>query len=114
MFIHSGHYGPDGRVVVRIVSDAQLTPSQPAVEQTTDWARLGLPTTMTACCGTYAFGGETVRRRVDMSWRERWTGAGLTRDGAFDAGTVLLTTRPTPNSRDGQVSSMTAVWENGR
>jgi len=105
------HYGPDGRMLVVLVSDKNDRPVPQDVNAITDEQRIKLFKTMIAYAGTYKFDGRTVEHHIDVSWNQAWTGTTLVRDVRLEGDKVILTTRPAPSAVDGKTSVGTITWQ---
>jgi hypothetical protein len=106
------NYGPDGRMLVLIVSDKRPKPADLA--KMTDQERVDLFKTTIAYGGTYSYDGKTVTHHVDISWNENWTGTDVVREVKFDGNKLMLSTRPAPASQDGKLITAVLTWERVR
>lgn len=102
-------YGADGRMIVLLVRGARPRPA--SLDAMTDAERADLFRTMTAYSGTWSFDGTTVSHHVDVAWNEMWKGTTQQRMVTRDGNRVLLTTHPSPRSRDGRIGTRTMVFE---
>lgn len=102
-------YGRDGRMFVLLVRGDRPKPDN--LERLTDKERADLFRTVTAYSGTYRFDGKTVEHHIDISWNEIWTGTVQRRDVAREGNRLMLTTAPSPRSKDGKMSVRTLTFE---
>ena len=102
-------YGKDGRMFALLVRGKRPKPE--SLEKTTDQQRADLFRTVTAYSGRYTFDGKTVEHHIDISWNEVFTGTTLRREVKRDGDKIMLTTPPSPRSKDGKMSVRTLIWE---
>jgi hypothetical protein len=102
-------YGRDGRMMVLLVRGDRPKPE--SLEKMTDQQRIDLFKTTTAYAGPYKFDGKTVEHHIDVSWNQLWVGTVLKRDVKRDGKRVMLTTPPSPRSKDGKMSVRTLTFE---
>jgi hypothetical protein len=102
-------YGRDGRMFVILVRGDRPRPG--SLETLTDPERADLFRTMTAYSGTYSFDGTTVEHHIDISWNEIWTGTVQRRRVTWEGNRLILTTPPSPRSKDGKMSVRTLTFE---
>ncbi len=102
-------YGRDGRMFVLLVRGKRPKPE--SLEKMTDQQRADLFRTVTAYSGRYTFDGKTVEHHIDISWNEVFTGTTLRREVKRDGDRIMLTTPPSPRSKDGKMSVRTLVFE---
>jgi Lipocalin-like domain len=76
-----------------------------------DQQRIDLFKTTTAYAGPYKFDGKTVEHHIDVSWNQLWVGTVLKREVKRDGKRVMLTTPPSPRSKDGKMSVRTLTFE---
>jgi hypothetical protein len=102
-------YGRDGRMFVLLVRGKRPKPE--SLDKMTDQQRADLFRTVTAYTGPYTFDGRTVEHHIDLSWNEVFTGMTLRREVRWEGDKVLLTTAPSPRSKDGKMSVRTLIFE---
>jgi len=102
-------YGKDGRMFVLLVRGKRPKPE--SLEKMTDQQRADLFRTVTAYSGRYTFDGKTVEHHIDISWNEVFTGTTLRREVKRDGDRIMLTTPPSPRSKDGKMSVRNLVFE---
>jgi len=102
-------YGRDGRMFVILVRGDRPKPE--SLEKLTDRERGDLFRTLTAYSGTYKFDGKTVEYHIDVSWNEIWTGTVQRRNVTREGNRLMLTTEPSPRSKDGKMSVRTLTFE---
>ena len=102
-------YGRNGRMFVLLVRGKRPKPE--SLEKMTDQQRADLFRTVTAYSGRYTFDGKTVEHHIDISWNEVFTGTTLRREVKRDGDRIMLTTPPSPRSKDGKMSVRTLVFE---
>ena len=102
-------YGRDGRMFVLLVRGKRPKPE--SLEKMTDQQRAELFRTVTAYSGPYTFDGKSVEHHVDISWNEVFTGMMLRREVTRVGDRIMLTTPPSPRSKDGKMSVRTLIFE---
>jgi Lipocalin-like domain len=102
-------YGRDGRMFVLLVRGKRPKPE--SLEKMTDRQRADLFRTVTAYSGPYTFDGKTVEHHIDISWNEVFTGMTLRREVRRVGDRIMLTTPPSPRSKDGKMSVRTLIFE---
>lgn len=102
-------YGRDGRMFALLVRGKRPKPE--SLEKMTDQQRVELFRTVTAYSGPYTFDGKTVEHHVDVSWNEIFSGMTLRRELRMDGERIMLTTPPSPRSKDGKMSVRTLTFE---
>jgi Lipocalin-like domain len=102
-------YGRDGRMFVLLVRGKRPKPE--SLEKMTDQQRADLFRTVTAYSGPYTFDGKTVEHHIDISWNEVFMGMTLRREVSRVGDRIMLTTPPSPRSKDGKMSVRTLIFE---
>ena len=102
-------YDPGGRMIVLIVRGERPKPE--SLEKMTDQQRADLFRTVTAYSGTYSFDGKTVEHHIDTSWNQIWTGTTQKRDVRREGDRLVLTTHPSPRSKDGKMGVRILTFE---
>ena len=102
-------YDPGGRMIVLLVRGERPKPE--SLEKMTDQQRADLFRTVTAYSGTYSFDGKTVEHHIDTSWNQIWTGTTQKRDVKKEGNKLMLTTHPSPRSKDGKLSVRILTFE---
>jgi len=102
------NYAPDGRMLVINVRSDRKRPAghSPTLEEAQELFKSVL-----AYGGTYTVSGNEVTHHVDISWNEVWTGSDQVRTFRFDGNRVVLSTRPSPDPVNGQMSVRSMTWE---
>jgi hypothetical protein len=102
-------YCRDGRMFVLLVRGKRPKPE--SLAKMTDQQRADLFRTVTAYSGPYTFDGKTVEHHIDISWNEVFTGMTLRREVKRVGDRIMLTTPPSPRSKDGKMSVRTLIFE---
>ncbi|WP_375410828.1 lipocalin-like domain-containing protein [uncultured Methylobacterium sp.] len=102
------NYSPDGRMMVVVAFEGRKRPE--ANDKMTDEDRIGLHKSFYAYTGTYAFDGQKVTHKIDVSWNEVWTGTSQVRNIDYRDENLVITTPPFKFNVDGKMSVLTLTF----
>ena len=102
------NYSPDGRMMVVVAFEGRKRPE--ANDKMTDEDRVGLHKSFYAYTGTYAFDGQKITHKIDVSWNEVWTGTSQVRNIDHKDENLVITTPPFKFNVDGKMSVLTLTF----